>query len=144
MTAEWPPQFAQALADARTCLSDTGKLSGVVIRASDTGEEHYDSLLGEWESLQTLLRLLRGHLSAKYRATDAMLLMALGALLYFLNPLDLIPDTIPVLGYVDDGAVITYVVRSNLREISCFRNWEFAFQRDAAESKRGKKEFPSG
>jgi uncharacterized membrane protein YkvA (DUF1232 family) len=33
--------------------------------------------------------------------------IALGALLYFLNPVDLIPDSIPVVGYLDDFAVLT-------------------------------------
>lgn len=33
--------------------------------------------------------------------------IALGALLYFINPFDLIPDSIPVVGYLDDFAVMT-------------------------------------
>jgi uncharacterized membrane protein YkvA (DUF1232 family) len=33
--------------------------------------------------------------------------IAAGALLYFINPLDLIPDTIPVVGYLDDFAVLS-------------------------------------
>jgi len=37
----------------------------------------------------------------KLRAT------CIGALLYFINPFDLIPDSIPVIGYLDDFAVIT-------------------------------------
>ena len=33
--------------------------------------------------------------------------IAIGALIYFLNPIDLIPDHIPVIGYLDDLAVLT-------------------------------------
>ncbi len=36
--------------------------------------------------------------------------LAIGALLYFLNPIDLIPDTTPAVGYLDDYAVLTMVV----------------------------------
>jgi uncharacterized membrane protein YkvA (DUF1232 family) len=36
--------------------------------------------------------------------------VAVGALLYFLNPIDLIPDNIPVIGYLDDLAVLTLAV----------------------------------
>ena len=37
-------------------------------------------------------------------------LVAIGALLYFILPIDLIPDVIPVLGYADDAAVIATAV----------------------------------
>lgn len=37
-------------------------------------------------------------------------LVAIGALLYFILPVDLVPDVIPVLGYVDDAAVVTAAV----------------------------------
>ncbi|MBI3558033.1 MAG: DUF1232 domain-containing protein [Deltaproteobacteria bacterium] len=33
-----------------------------------------------------------------------------GALLYLVNPLDLIPDAIPVIGYLDDFAVLSLAV----------------------------------
>ena len=36
--------------------------------------------------------------------------IAVGALLYFLNPIDLIPDSIPVFGYLDDFAVMSLAV----------------------------------
>jgi uncharacterized membrane protein YkvA (DUF1232 family) len=36
--------------------------------------------------------------------------IAVGALVYFLNPIDLIPDNIPVVGYLDDLAVLTLAV----------------------------------
>jgi uncharacterized membrane protein YkvA (DUF1232 family) len=35
--------------------------------------------------------------------------LAIGALLYFLNPIDLIPDALPGVGYLDDFAVLTMV-----------------------------------
>jgi hypothetical protein len=40
------------------------------------------------------------------------------------SPFDLIPDSIPVLGLIDDAAVITSVARANLTLISNFRKWE--------------------
>jgi drug/metabolite transporter (DMT)-like permease len=38
------------------------------------------------------------------------ILVAVGALLYFISPIDLIPDFIPGLGYLDDMAVVAGVV----------------------------------
>jgi hypothetical protein len=48
-----------------------------------------------------LKSLVSKEVPIKYKAVVA------GALLYFINPVDLIPDTIPVIGYLDDFAVLT-------------------------------------
>jgi uncharacterized membrane protein YkvA (DUF1232 family) len=55
--------------------------------------------------VQTLLKSL---FSAQVPRRSKFVIV--GALLYFLSPIDLIPDTIPVLGYVDDLAVLTLAV----------------------------------
>ena len=54
-----------------------------------------------------ILRLIKDYYEGRY--TDIpwrSIAMAVFALLYLLNPMDLIPDYIPVIGYVDDAAVI--------------------------------------
>lgn len=52
---------------------------------------------------QMLKTVLSSEENWKYRA------LCVGALLYFINPFDLIPDSIPVVGYLDDFAVLTLV-----------------------------------
>ena len=51
-----------------------------------------------------LKSIVSKRLPLKYKA------MCIGAVLYFINPFDLIPDAIPVVGYLDDFAVLTLVV----------------------------------
>lgn len=43
-------------------------------------------------------------------------MIAIGALIYFINPVDLIPDHIPVIGYVDDLAVMTMALNLALSQ----------------------------
>jgi len=48
-------------------------------------------------------------------------------LLYFINPLDIIPDIIPVTGYLDDLSLIIWIVSSiekDIRKFEEFRNSE--------------------
>ena len=85
---------------------------------------NYEFLLPQWETLQCFIRLISAWLSGRYSPPATTLVMVLAALVYFLAPFDLIPDSIPVLGLVDDGAVILFVARENLNEISRFRIWE--------------------
>lgn len=37
-------------------------------------------------------------------------LIILGSLLYLLSPIDLLPDFIPVIGWIDDGLVLTLLI----------------------------------
>ena len=57
------------------------------------------------EAVTTLFAAVQNN---KLHAKDRFL--AIGALLYFLNPVDLIPDATPGVGYLDDYAVLTMVV----------------------------------
>ena len=78
-----------------------------------------------WDDLQTAARLVRAWGRRDYagvgRGTIALLV---GALLYFLCPIDAIVDAIPVLGYVDDAAVMAWVVGQVRGELESFRLWE--------------------
>jgi uncharacterized membrane protein YkvA (DUF1232 family) len=49
--------------------------------------------------------------------------MVIAAILYFLLPLDSIPDFILGLGYLDDVTVITFVYRQLSNELEKYRTW---------------------
>ncbi|MNE53675.1 hypothetical protein D3C80_1484140 [compost metagenome] len=50
----------------------------------------------------------------------------MAALLYFVIPLDGLPDWLPVLGFVDDLAVLAWVLRTWRDELAAFRAWRDA------------------
>jgi uncharacterized membrane protein YkvA (DUF1232 family) len=56
-----------------------------------------------YKPLQNLFRFTLRH--PKYRW-----LIILGSLLYVVSPIDIAPDTIPVLGWLDDGLIATLLV----------------------------------
>lgn len=47
-----------------------------------------------------------------------------GALLYIVSPLDLIPDAIPVIGFIDDAAIITATILKLNKEIQDYKKWK--------------------
>lgn len=49
---------------------------------------------------------------------------AIGALFYIANVLDLIPDLIPVLGLVDDAAVVGFCLRGIRDDLEKYRKWK--------------------
>lgn len=52
------------------------------------------------------------------------ILWAIAAIIYFVNPFDVIPDFIPVVGYVDDSTVIAFVINSIRKDLDDFLKWE--------------------
>ena len=52
------------------------------------------------------------------------IVLALGALAYFVSPIDAIPDFLFPFGFTDDVTVIGLVVASLSGELARFREWE--------------------
>ncbi len=53
-----------------------------------------------------------------------MILLVVAALLYFLSPLDTIPDFLGAIGFTDDAAVVLFVLNAIKNEISHYRDWQ--------------------
>jgi len=78
-----------------------------------------------WEDIELLVRLLQAWTSGEYKGVSMKTLgVIVAAVLYFISPLDLIPDFMPGVGYLDDAAVITWVLKSIAEDIDEFRRWE--------------------
>jgi uncharacterized membrane protein YkvA (DUF1232 family) len=77
------------------------------------------------EKLSIFSRIASAYASGKYRDISwKSMLIVLGAIIYFLNPIDLIPDLIPVLGLTDDFSVLLWVYNTVGGEIDKFLAWE--------------------
>src|SRR5207248_2403807 len=72
-----------------------------------------------------LFRMIRAYAKGRYTAVPLeSVVLGVAALVYFLSPIDLIPDPIPVIGYVDDAAVIGFVLLAIRSDLNDFRAWE--------------------
>ncbi len=77
------------------------------------------------EKFSILSRLSAAYASGRYRNIPWKAVMTmLAAIIYFLNPIDLIPDFIPGLGLTDDFSVLLWVYSSMSTEINKFLEWE--------------------
>ena len=77
------------------------------------------------EKLSVFSRLASAYASGKYREVPWKTVMTiLAAIIYFLNPLDLVPDFIPLMGLTDDFGVLIWVYNSVQGEINKFLEWE--------------------
>ena len=73
-----------------------------------------------------MISMLRSYFKKEYKDVPIGTLIALiSALLYWLAPVDVIPDAIPIAGYVDDATVITAclkLINDDLKEYKAWRD----------------------
>ena len=87
--------------------------------------DHDGALTTVKDDLALLLRMMTAWAQRSYqRVPWSVLLLVTGAVVYFVAPIDLIPDALIGIGFVDDVAVVTAVVRTVRDELDRFRVWE--------------------
>jgi uncharacterized membrane protein YkvA (DUF1232 family) len=88
-----------------------------------------------WETLQTMFRLIKASISGEYTGVPGTTVAAaVAVLVYFLSPIDLIPDFIPVLGLLDDVALVAWFSTTLKHEMDKFHEWELTRPALAAAS----------
>ena len=123
----WPRGLKRFAKRGARLAADKKALAAVLaeLRARRDGDAGPLAKLGD--DLKTLLRLLDATVSGRYPALPQGVMTAVGAaLLYWLMPLDLIPDPILALGFIDDAVILGWVLKRLSDDLVAFRSWEKA------------------
>jgi len=76
-------------------------------------------------SIQVLIRMVRAYASGEYKGLPwKSMVSVVAVLIYFVSPIDLVPDFLPVIGIADDVALIVWLVKSMGSDIAKFSQWE--------------------
>jgi len=85
-----------------------------------------------------LFSLFKDYFNGNYRDVPWVTIAAIGAsLLYVISPIDLIPDFIPVIGYLDDAAVFAACLNFVGKDLNKYREWRMAEFEDSREISLG-------
>ena len=78
-----------------------------------------------WENLQVLSRMIKAAMAGEYKGIPTSTLVGgVAVFIYFLTPIDLIPDVIPVIGLLDDATLLAWFMTSIKSELDRFNDWE--------------------
>ena len=110
----------------------------VLLREKDQMEKYLEELEVKFNSIAgiggalaeipVMISLVRAYIKGDYRVIPMASLIAIVAgLVYFMSPVDLIPDTIPVAGYLDDAAVIGFVIEAVKFDLEYYKKWKEEF-----------------
>lgn len=76
-----------------------------------------------------MMRMLKAWYAKEYTGVSKKAILSLiASLIYFVNPIDLIPDFIPVVGKFDDILILGFITNKLNNEIQKFMAWEEAQQ----------------
>ena len=91
--------------------------------------ENKGTLKRYMDDAKILFSLLRDYANGSYRNVPWNIIASVGAsLLYVLSPIDLIPDFIPVLGYLDDAAVIAFCLNLIEKDLAAYKAWKYSIE----------------
>ena len=96
-----------------------------LVQAVFNRSDQFRARLGDtFADLILLASLLGDWVTGRYRTVPwGTLLTVTGALVYFLMPLDAIPDPIVALGLVDDVAVISRTLKLTRTDLDRYQQW---------------------
>jgi uncharacterized membrane protein YkvA (DUF1232 family) len=117
--------FKKARNKAEEYVSDPEKLNDLIDKASRKANGSKGPLDAVWTQLMACFRLIKAYANGTYRQIPwSSLVMLITAVIYFVMPIDLIPDFILGLGLVDDAAILAWIVKTFSSDIEAFSDWE--------------------
>ena len=128
LKARLDAEFSQALKSAKTYAKDPAQLRALVSEAAKKAASMpREPFKDTWAYFQAMLRLIRAYYRGEYRdVAMSTLLIMVAAVIYVVNPLDLIPDWVPALGLLDDAFIVASALRKTRPALDDFMAWETA------------------
>lgn len=119
-------EFATAVASAKTYVENPSRLRGLFEEAAKEAASMPREPFGDtWPYFQAMLRLIRAYADGQYLGVpENTLVVIVAAIVYAVNPLDVIPDALPALGYLDDATVVALAVKRSRDALDEFMAWE--------------------
>ena len=117
-------------------VNDKKKAENLVNEAQKKAENNKGPINKFWQELQLFFSIIKDWKNGKYKNIPlGTITMVFVAVIYFVIPTDLVPDVIPLGGFVDDAAVISYVIKQIRSDLEDYKKWKMKNSQDNYNSK---------
>lgn len=115
--------FADFKAKAVAMMSDDGEMEAFLVKLEQKMSE-VPMVGGGLKNIPLLASMLRSYVMQEYRLAPVGTMVAVViALLYWVSPIDLIPDMVPGIGYLDDAMVVTLCWKMVEADVEAYDEW---------------------
>ena len=76
------------------------------------------------ENVVLMGQMLKAYATGDFKLDMATLVKLVAVLIYFISPIDLIPDFLPMLGFADDLALLAWVIGDLGSELERFKSFQ--------------------
>jgi uncharacterized membrane protein YkvA (DUF1232 family) len=81
-------------------------------------------LVDLWDDIKLMWSLIRDYVEGNYKQVPWSTIAAIvGSLLYLFYPIDIIPDYVPLYGFLDDAIVITLALKMIKKDLDSYKQW---------------------
>ncbi|MDA8886189.1 YkvA family protein [Bacteroidia bacterium] len=115
--------LAKAVALAQQIFKNKDKIKDVFNDSTKKAENNKDKMgSGLWGDVKTLRTMLKAWQSGTYKFSKRIVVYVIAGLLYFVSPVDIIPDFLLGVGFIDDAAVLAIIVKRIKSELDRFKS----------------------
>jgi uncharacterized membrane protein YkvA (DUF1232 family) len=108
-------------------VSDEQKLNNLLSEAIAKANQRRIKITKVREDLLLLINLLKAYLKGQYNDIPLKtIIFVTAAIVYFVNPFDVIPDFISGFGVLDDATVLSFVASSLKKDLEKFKRYSLA------------------
>jgi len=117
--------FDKAQEKARNTLNNESRIHSLLQNVGNKLASGNISISKMAEKIKVLARMVKAYITGHYKIVPwKSIIIITAVLIYFLMPLDLIADFIPVTGYLDDFSLVVWVYSHLQDDINSFIWWE--------------------
>ncbi|MDR4946165.1 YkvA family protein [Neobacillus cucumis] len=111
--------------NAKLFIGNPEKIKNLLQKVISKATDRKGYLGDAWEKIQLFVDLVKAYSKGEYKNVQpSTIVTIIGALLYFISPIDIVPDFIIGLGLFDDAAVIGYTLKKLSKELNEFQKWK--------------------
>lgn len=117
--------FTKYLKKASSYLGNKEKSTNLLKKAAQLAPDKKGALGEAWEKVNLFIDLFKSYINGSYRdISTKSILTVIGALIYFVSPIDAIPDFIVGLGFLDDATILAYTFKQINKDIEKYKLWK--------------------